>query len=61
MKIVCTKGEYAFILRKCFAVEAFDTCRGCLLEGFHDGDCPGIEKAVDIEIVPSEMGGESNV
>ena len=60
MKIVCTKEEYTFILRKCFAIDALDACSGCLLEGFHDGDCPGIDKAVDIEIVPSAMGGESN-
>lgn len=61
MKITCTKEEYTHILRKCFKTEAFDACRGCLLEGFFEDGCPGIEKAVDVVIINSVSGGENNV
>lgn len=47
-------------MRKCFKTEAFDACRGCLLEELHDGDCPGLDKAVDIQIIDSGIDGENN-
>lgn len=59
MKIVCTKEEYAHILRNCFSTEAFDACRGCLLNGLHE-ECPGIDKAVEIELTESANGGDIN-
>jgi hypothetical protein len=59
MKIVCTKEEYAALLRKCFMTETFDSCKGCLLEGFFK-PCPGLESAVEAEIAGTKTGGDPN-
>lgn len=60
MKIVCTKEEYAYILRECFNSEAYEACTGCIFNGFYGKDCQGIEKIADVVIVSTERGGDDN-
>lgn len=57
VKIICTKEEYAAVLKACVHAAILEFCEGCPLKWLHGEDCPGVDKTVDLEIVEAEMGG----
>ena len=44
MKLVCSKEEFAMLVRECQMCEAVDSCRGC----FFTGLCSAVENEAEM-------------